>query len=57
MQSNIYNDYTVSHYFDRRLYAQDIAGSVAHVRMLAAQTIISHDDMDAIVPALLEIEK
>ena len=57
MQSNIYNDYTVSHYFDRRLYAQDIAGSVAHVRMLAAQAIISHDDMDAIVPALLEIEK
>ena len=57
MQSNIYNDYTVSHYFDRRLYAQDIAGSVAHVRMLAAQDIISHDDMNTIVPALLEIEK
>lgn len=57
MQSNIYNNYTVSHPFDRRLYQQDIAGSVAHVRMLAAQDILSHTDMNAIIPALLEIEK
>ena len=56
MQSNTYNNYTVSHLFDRRLYPHDIAGSVAHVRMLAAQGIISQSDMNAIVPALLEIE-
>jgi argininosuccinate lyase len=57
MQSNIYNNYTVSHSFDRRLYTQDIAGSVAHVRMLAAQNIISHSEMNQIVPGLLEVEK
>jgi argininosuccinate lyase len=57
MQSNTHNKYTVSHHFDRRLYPYDIAGSVAHVRMLAAQDIISNSDMEVIVPALLEIEK
>ena len=29
--------YTVSVHYDRRLYAHDIAGSVAHARMLARQ--------------------
>ena len=57
MQSNTHNKYTVSHHFDRRLYPYDIAGSVAHVRMLAARDIISTNDREVIVPALLEIEK
>src|SRR6478752_318650 len=30
--------------FDRRLYAQDIKGSLAHARMLAEQGIISKSD-------------
>ena len=34
--------------FDRRLYAQDIAGSRAHARMLADQGIITHEDGEAI---------
>ena len=34
--------------FDRRLYAQDIAGSQAHARMLADQGIITHEDGEAI---------
>ena len=34
--------------FDRRLYAQDIAGSRAHANMLAKQGIISSQDADAI---------
>ena len=47
-----YNDYTVSIHFDRRLYLQDIAGSVAHARMLARQGIISPQDADQIVQGL-----
>ncbi|MDZ4167303.1 MAG: argininosuccinate lyase [Coriobacteriia bacterium] len=42
---------------DRRLYAEDIAGSVAHARMLAKQGIISEQDAEAIEEGLLGILK
>jgi len=45
-------DYTESVGFDRRLYAVDIAGSKAHVRMLAAKGIISREDADKILDGL-----
>ncbi len=38
--------------FDRRLYAEDIAGSLAHARMLAATGIISEGDRDRIADGL-----
>ncbi len=38
--------------FDRRLYREDIEGSIAHASMLAKQGIISTDDRDAIVHGL-----
>src|SRR5688500_7022628 len=38
--------------FDRRLYAQDIMGSVAHANMLAKQGIIAQADAEAIVAGL-----
>lgn len=38
--------------FDRRLYAQDIRGSQAHCRMLAAQKMISAEDAAAILGGL-----
>ncbi|HVY20244.1 MAG TPA: argininosuccinate lyase [Bauldia sp.] len=38
--------------FDRELFRQDIAGSVAHARMLARQGIIAPDDADKIVAGL-----
>lgn len=43
--------------FDKRLYAQDIAGSVAHARMLAKQKIISAADGKAIITGLESIRK
>ncbi len=49
--------YTVSIHYDRRLYQQDIAGSIAHARMLARQDIISKKDAQAIVRGLKAIEK
>src|SRR5712692_4071226 len=44
--------FTASIDFDRRLYREDIAGSIAHARMLARQGIISDADRDAIVTGL-----
>jgi len=41
--------------FDKKLYAQDIAGSIAHARMLAKQGIIASADADAIVDGLEKV--
>lgn len=43
--------------FDRRLYAQDIRGSMAHCRMLAKQGILTDEEADRIVAALGEIRR
>lgn len=37
---------------DQRLYAEDIAGSIAHANMLAAQGIIATADAEAIAEGL-----
>jgi argininosuccinate lyase len=41
--------------FDRRLWREDIAGSAAHCKMLAAQGIISQADGEAILQGLEQI--
>ena len=51
----ITSNYTVSIRYDRRLYRQDIAGSIAHARMLARQGIISGGEAEAIVVGLEEV--
>ena len=43
--------------FDRRLYRQDIAGSVAHAKMLARQSIITDKDAEIIVMGLISIRQ
>jgi argininosuccinate lyase len=43
--------------FDQRLFAQDIEGSIAHCRMLAAKGIISEEEGSRIVDALAEIKR
>ena len=40
---------------DRRMWAEDIRGSIAHARMLAQQGIITESDADAIETGLSEI--
>jgi argininosuccinate lyase len=49
--------YTLSVPFDRRLYRQDIAGSIAHARMLAKQSIIADKDAELIVMGLISIRE
>ena len=48
--------FTASVDFDRRLYRQDIAGSVAHATMLAEVGVIDGPERDAIVDGLRGIE-
>ncbi|MBX9989537.1 MAG: argininosuccinate lyase [Phreatobacter oligotrophus] len=48
----VMEDINVSIDFDKRLYRQDIAGSKAHVAMLAEQGIVSRDDEAAITKGL-----
>jgi argininosuccinate lyase len=50
-------EYTASVGVDRRLYREDIAGSIAHARMLAKQGIIPEADARAIVEGLRDIER
>jgi argininosuccinate lyase len=49
--------FTASVDVDARLYRQDIAGSIAHARMLARQRIISQRDAAAIVRGLKAVER
>jgi len=48
--------FTASIHFDRRLYRQDVAGSIAHARMLAARKIITRKEEKAIFSGLKAIE-
>jgi argininosuccinate lyase len=48
--------FTASVAFDRRLYRHDIAGSIAHARMLAHVGVLTHGECEAIVKGLREIE-
>ena len=42
---------------DKAMYKQDIAGSMAHARMLADQGVISYEDAEAITAGLAQIER
>ena len=55
--ANLVDEINSSIAVDRRLYKRDIAGSIAHAKMLAKQGIIPEDDADAIVDGLQGIEK
>ncbi len=48
-------EFTASIDFDKRLYRQDIRGSIAHARMLGRQGIITAADAESIVGGLQEI--
>ncbi len=51
------SSYTVSLSYDRRLYRQDVAGSIAHARMLEKQGIISVEEAELIVDGLVSIRQ
>ncbi|MBN2061933.1 MAG: argininosuccinate lyase [Deltaproteobacteria bacterium] len=53
--NELFDEFNASIGFDRRLYNQDILGSIAHARMLAKQGIITAEEASQIVSALGEI--
>jgi argininosuccinate lyase len=53
--SELVKRYTASVFFDKRLWAADIQGSLAHADMLAAQGLISAEDLAAIQKGMAQI--
>ncbi|HEY8908216.1 MAG TPA: argininosuccinate lyase [Rhodoferax sp.] len=53
--SDLVKRYTSSVFFDKRLWQADIAGSLAHADMLAAQGIINPQDLAAIEQGMAQI--
>ena len=53
--SKIADDFNSSIQFDKRLYKQDISGSIAHAGMLAERGIISKEEADKIIDGLQSI--
>ena len=53
--SDLVKRYTSSVFFDKRLWQADIAGSLAHAEMLAAQAIIAPADYAAIQKGMAQI--
>ena len=49
--------YTASISYDQRLYAQDIAGSIAHAKALASGGIITWEEAESIVAGLTSIRE
>ena len=50
-------DFNASISYDCRMYREDIAGSIAHAKMLAAHGIISKEDQEKITKGLQKIKK
>ena len=53
--SDLVKRYTASVDFDKRMWRQDIRGSLAHAKMLARQGIISAEDLSDIQRGMLQI--
>ncbi len=54
--SDLVKRYTASVFFDQRLWAADIEGSLAHAEMLTAQGILNGDDHAAILRGMAQIK-
>ena len=55
--NQLVHNFNASLSFDQKFYHQDIEGSIAHVKMLAKQGILTQQDRDQIVEGLLGIRK
>ncbi len=55
--SELLDKFNASLPFDKKLYAEDIKGSVAHATMLHAQGILSESELQAITEGLQKIEQ
>jgi argininosuccinate lyase len=53
--NQLVHNFNASISFDQKFYHQDIEGSIAHVKMLAKQGLLTEEDKDKIVKGLMEI--
>ncbi|MGB9744417.1 MAG: argininosuccinate lyase [Desulfurella sp.] len=56
-QDNLMEQFSESISYDKRLYKYDILGSIAHVKMLAKQSIILQEEAEKIIDGLRKIER
>ena len=54
-ENELANEFNSSVKFDKRLWHEDISGSIAHAKMLCKQGIISEKDCDSLVTHLKEL--
>ena len=54
-ENELANEFNASLPFDRRMWREDITGSIAHAEMLAKQGILTKEDCEKIVSGLKEI--
>ena len=54
--SNLLDQFNASIMFDRKLYREDIEGSIAHATMLAKQCILSADELAQITKGLSQVK-
>lgn len=55
--NQLVHNFNASISFDQKFYHQDIEGSMAHVKMLAKQGILTEEDRDTIVNGLMSIRE
>ncbi|WP_372714745.1 lyase family protein, partial [Ilyobacter sp.] len=55
--STLLEKFNASINFDKRMYKEDIEGSIAHSKMLAKQDIISHEEQKIIETGLLKVKE
>lgn len=56
-ENQLVHNFNESISFDQKFYRQDIAGSIAHVTMLAKQGILTEEDRDTIIAGLKSIRE
>jgi len=54
--SNLLDQFNASIMYDRKLYREDIEGSLAHAAMLAKQGILTHDELKQIEEGLAQVK-
>ncbi|MEN4044822.1 MULTISPECIES: argininosuccinate lyase [Sulfurimonas] len=55
--SNLLDQFNASIMYDRKLYREDIEGSLAHAQMLAKQGILTQDELRQIQEGLAQVKK
>jgi len=54
--SSLLDAFNASIMFDRKLYLEDIEGSIAHATMLTKQNILTQDELDSIIKGLGQVK-